>query len=73
MVSDYFTKPLQGSLFRLHRNAIMGVSQADYDWYEDQYKEAKKASELLVAKLLAETNTTWVVITLSYMDPSMTM
>ena len=33
MVSDYFTKPLQGSLFRLHRNAIMGVSQADYDWY----------------------------------------
>ena len=58
MVSDYFTKPLQGSLFRLHRNAIMGVSQADYDWYEDQYKEAKKASKLLVAKLLAETNAT---------------
>jgi hypothetical protein len=49
MVSDYFTKPLQGSLFRLHRNAIMGVSQADYDWYADQYKKAKKAAKELAA------------------------
>ena len=28
----------------------MGVSQADYDWYEDQYKKAKKASKLLAEK-----------------------
>jgi hypothetical protein len=52
MVSGYFTKPLQGSLFRVHRNAIMGISQADYDFYADEYKEAKK-----VARQSAEMNT----------------
>ena len=52
MVSDYFTKPLQGSLFRQHRNAIMGITSADYDRYELGYKNAKEAS-----KLLAEANT----------------
>ena len=46
MISDYFTKPLQGSLFRQHRNAIMGVSQADYDAYEMNYKAAKIATKL---------------------------
>jgi hypothetical protein len=45
MISDYFTKPLQGSLFRQHRNAIMGVSQADYNRYLIDYKAAKKAAQ----------------------------
>jgi hypothetical protein len=46
MVSDYFTKPLQGSLFRQHRNAIMGVTSLDYDRYELAYKAAKKAGRM---------------------------
>jgi hypothetical protein len=44
MILDYFTKPLQGSLFRQHRNAIMGVSSADYVRCEMEYIAAKKAS-----------------------------
>jgi hypothetical protein len=43
MISDYFTKPLQGSLFRQHRNAIMGVSEAEYDRYLVEYNKAKEA------------------------------
>ena len=29
MVSDYLTKPLQGSLFRKHRNSILGITERD--------------------------------------------
>ena len=44
MVSDFLTKPLQGSLFRLHRNSIMGVSDGDLIRYQQDYEEAKRAS-----------------------------
>ena len=27
MVSDYLTKPLQGSVFRKHRNCILGITE----------------------------------------------
>ena len=47
MISDYVTKALQGSLFRQHRNAIMGVSHSDYVRYAEAYKEAKKAQSKL--------------------------
>jgi hypothetical protein len=33
MVSDYLTKPLQGSLFRTHRNSIMGHSEDSISKY----------------------------------------
>ena len=29
MTSDYLSKPLQGSLFQTHRNAIMGINEQD--------------------------------------------
>ena len=29
MLGDYFTKPLQGSLFRKFRNTILGINEAD--------------------------------------------
>ena len=29
MVADYLSKPLQGSLFRKHRNAILGITEKD--------------------------------------------
>ena len=41
MIADFFTKPLQGSLFRKFRNLIMGVSEADAFEYKQAYYEAK--------------------------------
>ena len=34
MIADYFTKPLQGSLFRKFRNMILGVDENNYDQYK---------------------------------------
>ena len=41
MVSDYLSKPLQGSLFRLHCNAIMGITSDDFYRYKLKYAAAK--------------------------------
>jgi hypothetical protein len=41
MVSDYLTKPLQGSLFRTHRNSIMGHSEDSISQYRTNYSDAK--------------------------------
>jgi hypothetical protein len=41
MVSDYLTKPLQGSLFRTHRNSIMGHSEDSISRYRTNYSDAK--------------------------------
>jgi hypothetical protein len=45
MVSDYFTKPLQGSLFRTHRNAIMGLSEKEAHKFKIAYEAAKARSQ----------------------------
>ena len=37
LVADYFTKPLQGTLFRTHRNNIMGITELDESFYFDKY------------------------------------
>jgi hypothetical protein len=44
MVSDYFTKPLQGSLFQTHRNAIMGLSESEAHKFKIVYEAAKQKS-----------------------------
>ena len=31
MIADYFTKPLQGALFRKFRDLIMGIDMNDYE------------------------------------------
>jgi hypothetical protein len=41
MVSDYLTKPLQGSLFRSHRNSIMGHDEDSISRYQKEYADAK--------------------------------
>ncbi|MGK3737709.1 MAG: hypothetical protein ACI90V_004556, partial [Bacillariaceae sp.] len=41
MVSDYLTKPLQGSLFRTHRNSIMGHDEHSISRYDKEYSDAK--------------------------------
>jgi hypothetical protein len=43
MVSDYLTKPLQGSLFRTHRNSIMGHDEDSIEKYNSEYSDAKAA------------------------------
>jgi hypothetical protein len=48
MIADYFTKPLQGSVFRKFRNAIMGCTDAQYLSCKLSYEEAlrkQRASE----------------------------
>jgi hypothetical protein len=44
MVSDYLTKPLQGSLFRTHCNSIMGHSEDSISLYRKNYSDAKASS-----------------------------
>jgi hypothetical protein len=44
MVSDYLTKPLQGSLFRTHCNSIMGHTEDSISLYRTAYTNAKEAS-----------------------------
>jgi hypothetical protein len=39
MIADYFTKPLQGSLFRKLRDLIIGVVPADFEKYKRRYME----------------------------------
>jgi hypothetical protein len=43
MVSDYLTKPLQGSLFRTHRNSIMGHDEDSISKCYKEYNDAKEA------------------------------
>ena len=48
MVADYLSELLQGSLFRLHRNAIMGLTTEMVDQYELEYHKAKAVKAALV-------------------------
>ena len=50
MVSDYFSKPLQGSLFRTHRNTLVGISTAE----EIQYKLVYTKEKALRAKVASD-------------------
>ena len=39
-MADFFTKPLQGSMFRKFRNMILGIVEDDIGLYEENYKQA---------------------------------
>jgi hypothetical protein len=39
MIADYFTKPLQGSLFRKLRDLVMGITPADFEKYKRRHEE----------------------------------
>jgi hypothetical protein len=43
MASDFLTKPLQGSLFRTHRNSIMGHNEDSIGRCNKEYNDAKAA------------------------------
>ena len=42
-VSDYLTKPLQGSLFAKHRDALLGLYKGDYTSFYIKYKRMKNS------------------------------
>ena len=41
MVGDFLTKPLNGSPFKNHRNAIMGLDENTIEYYRIKYEDAK--------------------------------
>jgi hypothetical protein len=43
MVYDYLTKPLQGSLFRTHRNTIMGHNEDSIGKCSNEHNDTKAA------------------------------
>ena len=43
MISDLFTKPLQGSLFKLNRNSILDITHDDMPLYLEQYAQFMKS------------------------------
>ena len=43
MVSDYLTKPLQGSVFRKHRNCILGITEMEEAEALQSYKSMVEA------------------------------
>ena len=61
MVADYFTKPLQGSLFRRLRNMILDIAGHGIGLFKENYEQA------LIAFGLMESNASNRPVTL-YMD-----
>ena len=45
MISDFMSKPLQGSLFRKHRNTILGIDEHEEAMHHRIYQERKKSFE----------------------------
>ena len=43
MLGDFYTKPLQGGLYKKFRNSILGITQEECLQYEQEYNEAKRA------------------------------
>ena len=41
MISDYFTKPLQGAQFRKLRNSVLGITEEEYLKYKLEYEAVK--------------------------------
>ena len=43
VLSDFFTKPLQGALFKKFRDNILGITDEEYRQYKEDYYNAKKS------------------------------
>ena len=53
MVADYLSKPLQGSLFRLHRNTLMGLTPDVATQYQIDYSAEEMARSKLAGNHLS--------------------
>ena len=50
MLGDFYTKPLQRSLYVKFRNIILGITEAEYIEYKGVYYEAKAAKKSVTSK-----------------------
>ena len=50
MLGDFYTKPLQGSLYVKFRNGILGITEAEYIDFKRAYYEAKAAKKSATSK-----------------------
>ena len=48
MVGDFFTKPLQGVLYVVHRNAVLGIKDSDIHIYRKAYEEYRASIKGIV-------------------------
>ena len=46
IVTDFSSKPLQGKIFVVHRNAMLGTCVDEFDTYKQWHKEALQRYEL---------------------------
>ena len=46
MVADFYTKPLQGTLFKEHRDAILGINEDNIILYLEQYAQYIKSMDI---------------------------
>ena len=46
MIGDFYTKPLQGMLFKEHRNSILGINDDDIPLYLEQYAQFMKPKDI---------------------------
>ena len=50
MLGDFYTKPLQGSIYVKFRNRILGITESEYDEFKRAYYEAKAAKKSATSK-----------------------
>ena len=53
MTSDYFLNPLQGALFWLYHNTLMGITFEQVDQYKLEYAAAKAAKAKMTSDCLS--------------------
>ena len=48
MVPDFFTKPLQGVLYSIHRNEILGINEDAIPTYIESYEKYRESTKCIV-------------------------
>ena len=48
MIADFFAKPLQGTLYFTHRNAVLGIKECDMQVYVNTYKKYRESIDCII-------------------------
>ena len=48
MIADFFTKPLQGELYFIHRNSVLGIRAEDMPIYINDYKLYRESLKRII-------------------------
>ena len=46
MIAEFYTKPLQGILFKEHINSLLGINEDDMPLYLEQYAQFMKPKDI---------------------------